>query len=768
MQQFDREIEKFEKGQVEKTANSIKMRFKEFENMGLYYASHPYFNQFVSLTRSEVILDYRTIKKLMDILSGVINSSNYINDIFVYYGKSEVVLNYTGIYAPHFFYETGWEKYYEEMTGNCKIIDTRSVDNSKKFRRGNYTDYNNNVITFFIGIPYDNEKKLGTIVINLNYEIVSDILKNITNNSQSLAFLINEAGIVLSSNHDEYLYKDINEITFGQIHFKDEKLGKTDINLADCKMVCYYSDVDINGWKLCIMIPSNIIFKKSLEIRLIIVLVLITILIIIIIVSLLLSKKIYKPIKEITLLLKSETNHKNDDSTNNNTNNNTSNDAEEINEADEICDTRNKYYNSDIFIIKNGLKTLLQDRKDLEKVLDENRLLFREYFISNLITGKIRTREFITKKAEYFNIHINCKYYRVATIKNISIYPGDLDIEEFEVKKMAIINIVQAAFKNNGIDVICSQDTDDNILILIKIYTETVKEQLDSLISKCMQTIKNNIEHYLSSQVILGIGKMHEDVLDIELSYKESLKALKYSFIMGDIVDAYNINYSEDSKLFYPIEIEKNIISFIDLCDYENVILCINNGIKNIIDANKNIDHIFICFSNLINLVNRCMFEFNINPKNIMPKETGKNISINDFKNIEQFMKWLSIVFKKVVEQHIYIRNESEIDFSAKIRQYIEKSYMSDITLSSVSDHFGYNSSYFSRLFKEIMGANFIDYINQIRIEKAKVLLATTNISTQEIAEQVGFNNRISFVRSFKKFTTVNPGEYRGKKRNAW
>ena len=53
------------------------------------------------------------------------------------------------------------------------------------------------------------------------------------------------------------------------------------------------------------------------------------------------------------------------------------------------------------------------------------------------------------------------------------------------------------------------------------------------------------------------------------------------------------------------------------------------------------------------------------------------------------------------------------------------------------------------------------DYLNRIRIEKAKQLPSETDISLTEIAERVGYNNAQSLQRFFKKYETVTPGEWR-------
>lgn len=69
--------------------------------------------------------------------------------------------------------------------------------------------------------------------------------------------------------------------------------------------------------------------------------------------------------------------------------------------------------------------------------------------------------------------------------------------------------------------------------------------------------------------------------------------------------------------------------------------------------------------------------------------------------------------------------------------------------------------AYMSRLFKERTGYGLLDYINKVRIEKAKVLLNENSYSIQEIALKVGFVNSNTFIRSFKKAEGITPGSYK-------
>lgn len=104
-------------------------------------------------------------------------------------------------------------------------------------------------------------------------------------------------------------------------------------------------------------------------------------------------------------------------------------------------------------------------------------------------------------------------------------------------------------------------------------------------------------------------------------------------------------------------------------------------------------------------------------------------------------------------------------DFSFKMIQtvhhYIEDNIMRDISLNSIADHVGMNRSYFSRLYKQMTGKGLSDYINDYRNLKAKELLLNSSMKVGHIAEAVGYNSALAFIRFFKKHNHLTPQEYR-------
>lgn len=106
-------------------------------------------------------------------------------------------------------------------------------------------------------------------------------------------------------------------------------------------------------------------------------------------------------------------------------------------------------------------------------------------------------------------------------------------------------------------------------------------------------------------------------------------------------------------------------------------------------------------------------------------------------------------------------RDESSNDVIDASKKYIENNYTKNINLEDVSREVNISSYYLSRIFKESTGVNFIDYLTNLRVEKAKELLSSTNLSMKEVATKAGYADPNYFSKLFKKIVGVTPTEYR-------
>lgn len=266
--------------------------------------------------------------------------------------------------------------------------------------------------------------------------------------------------------------------------------------------------------------------------------------------------------------------------------------------------------------------------------------------------------------------------------------------------------------------------------------------------------IVNGIKADMSMNVVVGIGNPHR-IENIFASYDEAVKALGYGR-NSDIVP-YNDIIHED-KVVNLEEINE---------DVRKVCVCIRNEESEAIDM----------FARLLLKLNRLefsqrknkIFEILVHIIHFVAElgssecdyvnliELCQEIEQEDASSVDAWAEGKFILILKSVHNKERKRNSKPIQFA---KNYIEKYYAQQITLTDVAKEVGLSVQYLSKLFKEETGYNFIKWLNIFRIEKSKELLAQGKLTMTEIAEKVGYSDSNYYSRAFKKITNMTPSEY--------
>ena len=115
----------------------------------------------------------------------------------------------------------------------------------------------------------------------------------------------------------------------------------------------------------------------------------------------------------------------------------------------------------------------------------------------------------------------------------------------------------------------------------------------------------------------------------------------------------------------------------------------------------------------------------------------------------------------------LYMLNNSQsqtgyIDATAlTIKRFIDDNYKNKITLNQMSKQFYIHPVYLQKKFKKTFNITPAEYIKQLKIQEAKKLLLTSNISVETIAEQLGFCNTSYFIKTFNSECGITPAKFR-------
>lgn len=95
------------------------------------------------------------------------------------------------------------------------------------------------------------------------------------------------------------------------------------------------------------------------------------------------------------------------------------------------------------------------------------------------------------------------------------------------------------------------------------------------------------------------------------------------------------------------------------------------------------------------------------------------------------------------------------------ITRYLQENLGEEVSLSVLAEEFHLSAQYISQLFKSEIGVNFLVYLTNIQMEKAKKLLLSTALSIAEVSELTGYGDYRVFTKAFKKTEGITPSQFR-------
>ena len=134
---------------------------------------------------------------------------------------------------------------------------------------------------------------------------------------------------------------------------------------------------------------------------------------------------------------------------------------------------------------------------------------------------------------------------------------------------------------------------------------------------------------------------------------------------------------------------------------------------------------------------------------------------IRSIDTIAELTTWLSRIAKRFVQYVFDVRSAGRSDVVIKATHAMRRRLGEKIGLDEIAREVGLSPAYFSRVFKEETGVSFVSRLNDLRIERAKQLLRSTDRTILDIALEVGFSDQSHFSRVFRDRTDSSPARYR-------
>lgn len=256
-----------------------------------------------------------------------------------------------------------------------------------------------------------------------------------------------------------------------------------------------------------------------------------------------------------------------------------------------------------------------------------------------------------------------------------------------------------------------------------------------------------------------GIGRVYS-MNELKRSYSEAYRALSES--TSSVAHVEDLTIMGEYVGDYPVETERRLFAQIAKADWNGASQTANEFfdwmIHNYYDDRADIQLKVLEF--VIWAEREAFRNGEIRQYGLLSRKNYMT-SVLACQNYQELREWFLQKMEEVCRQVANRREEQSEGIVSKAKTYIAQNYCRELTLDEVSRSVNISPYYFSKLFKEESGENFIEYLTGMRIRKAKELLKNPALSIKEICVMSGYSDPNYFSRIFKKQEDVTPSEYR-------
>ena len=163
----------------------------------------------------------------------------------------------------------------------------------------------------------------------------------------------------------------------------------------------------------------------------------------------------------------------------------------------------------------------------------------------------------------------------------------------------------------------------------------------------------------------------------------------------------------------------------------------------------------------LVVMMCRAAVESGADPSEVLGLNFRSISDLSELQDDEQLCAWLTTMLERVMDAIRDHKTFPNTVLVARALDYMQKHLEEPLERDGVARAAGLSPSHFSHLVREKTGRTFTDLLAQMRIDRARILLARTEKSLVQIAFECGYSDQSYFTRVFRKYTAESPGEYR-------
>lgn len=599
-------------------------------------------------------------------------------------------------------------------------------------------------VAYIYTYPHEKDKPVATNVLMIDESRILGVIQNSEIFNEGHVLILNQNNQVIASNSNVLLPSDFpyTELENSSTFFYLNSDGK--------RYEVFYIQSPRSGLKYISLIPSSIYWEKAEKMRNLTIISMGISLLGGIILMVVFLRRNYIPVRRLVQVF-----------------------------AKNSALHSSKPYN-EFHFIQQAVDSTLHEFDNYKLKMEQQQHIIRSNFVTRLLKGKLDSQVPVDEALTTFNMKFETDHFAVIIFvieeskgffERFNYLP---DGDKWRLLHFIISNVVEeiACRNHNGY----VAEINEALACLINFSNENKEERKEELLRIAREAQAFLISHY-DIQLTISISSIHSQLGGISTAFVEALEAMEYKLVMGrqEILAYEEIQTDKemenDNGYYYPLEVEQRLINCVKLGEFEKA----KSILDEIIATNFHRHAVSVPLArclmlNLLSTMIKTINEmgnvheslFHHSPKQIDLMISSPTILDMQMQLMEILRKVCAYTSAKRQQNMQQIRQRSLQDLVQEVKGYIEEQYKdADLNVTMIGSHFNRKPTYLSKLFKDNTGEGLLDYINKVRIEKAKILMKQSNKSIGDAAGCVGFNDTNSFIRAFKKTEGVTPGKYK-------
>jgi AraC-like DNA-binding protein len=699
---------------------ALNQSFQDFEKFpnGSYYESIQ--GEFLQEDLAALYAYLETKKNALLTINSFRLSNEFVDSAYFYDKSKNLVFTSENDgsnrqFSPDAFYDKGWYDALANSNENPVFMETRMAKQYQSTEKS------------ILSVIYKSNKGDNALIVNLDAALIySDIINKL--NRQDEIYVVSSKGNILFQSQSATKHEPLNVVlTNGHI------VGKTGSfveELNENQRLVSYSTSPLLNWTFVSVSDMEALSAGTVSIKRTIILSTVLLILFSVMLAYLSSRSLYKPISRLNALTGGKLERKPEN-------------------ADEI------------HIIGNFVQSTINERDFYKEKLEESLPFYREQFKYSLLQRHSLTMDEIEEKKAYLGLDFDSRNLVVLLLSLEDGYNrnGAWSMRTNDLYKFQVMDIVRKCHAVRTPYFLVDSEKDKIAVVLNCCGIDQLQ------VFQIAQNLLDDVNFELQGDFTIGVGRGCATVLELPQSYEEALEALKYRIIYGkgSVISIEDMRIDSESEFIYPKQKEELLLGHIKTAREPEAHQVFDEIVAEI-NTHKNKLHYGQIQPMFMQLLTGFMNTYNqlgADVRAVFGSETDPYRELLDQNSMDKISLW----FHRLIHlTTVYIEREMNAKGNqhiTKVIDILEREYGQDISLNWVAEQLNLNPAYISRLFKQITGQPFVEYLKCVRIEKSKELLAQSDMKINEIGKQVGYGNSYYFIKVFKEMMGLTPGEYK-------